>query len=273
MKQALKAGKITTCDETKIKELLDHVGSMVKEIDLEDIPPEIGAKIYKKIHEITGVKDPYEEIKQSNIKEALKLYPELKEIVKKSKDPLLTAVKIAIAGNVIDLGVNKEFNITKDVKKILKQDFAICDFNEFKEKFEIAKSILYLGDNSGEGVFDRILIETMNKPVTYVVRDIPIINDITFKEVGVIGIDKVVTEVISSGTTAPATVLNLCNEEFIKRFDEAEMVISKGQGNYEGLSEVKRSIFFLLKVKCSVIADHIGVSEDDIVLKAINLRA
>ena len=270
MNQALRAGRIATNDEKKIKKLLDEVGKLIQQIPMEHTPPENGEIIYRKICEITGNKDPYKNIKAKNISHALNLYPSLKEKVKKSDDRLLTAIRIAIAGNIIDLGVNKEFDLVNDVEKILHQEFAICDYNLFRQELNIAKEVLYIGDNSGEAVFDKILIEELGKPVTFVVREIPIINDITRKEAEQIGIDKI-AKVISSGTTAPGTILDLCNDNFIRKFENADMIISKGQGNYEGLSGVDRSIFFLLKVKCPVIARNIGVMENNIVLKGMNI--
>lgn len=266
LQQALRAGRIATDDEAIIKKLLDEVGAMIKEIPMENTPPQTGAIIYQKISEITNNADPYKVIKEKNITHALHLYPELKKKVEKSDDSLLTAIRLAVAGNVIDLGVNREFDLVEEIEKILHQEFAVFDFESFKQELNNAKEILYIGDNSGEAVFDKILIEELGKPVTFVVREIPIINDITEKEARQIGIDKI-AEILSSGTTAPGTILELCNQEFIRKFYDADLVISKGQGNYEGLSGVQRSIFFLLKVKCPVIAENIGVREDDIILK------
>lgn len=269
MYQALRAGRVSTDDENKIKHLIDSVGNMLKDIPMDNTPPETGDIIYREVRKITGVYDPYKKIKEANIKEALSLYPELKKIVYASDNRLLTAIRIAIAGNVIDLGVNKEFNIIKDLEKTLRQDFAILHFNEFVTQLEKAKSVLYLGDNAGESVFDKILIEELEKAVTYAVRDIPVINDVTLKDAIDSGLDEV-AEIISSGTSAPGTILDLCNNTFLERFYRADMVISKGQGNYEGLSNVDRSLFFLLKAKCKVIANDLKVQENDIVLKAIN---
>jgi len=271
MSQALRAGRMATNDEKKIKFLLDEVGCMIKDIPMENTPPETGDLIYQKVREVTGVEDPYKKIKESNINEALSLYPKLKQLINNSPNKLLTAIRIAIAGNVIDLGVGKEFNILEDVDKILVQEFAIFDFEEFKYQLEKAKSILYLGDNSGESVFDKILIEELNKPVTYVVRDVPVINDVTVEDAVNSGLDEV-AEIISSGSSAPGTILNLCNDAFLERFNNADMIISKGQGNYEGLSNVDRSVFFLLKAKCAVIASNLGVKENDIVLLLNNYR-
>lgn len=268
--QALRAGRIATRDEKKIKKLLDKIGSLIKEFPLENTPPETGDVIYREVREITGVDDPYKEIKKSNINETLALYPEMKEIVNRSGNRLLTAIKLSIAGNIIDLGVRKKYNLIEGISEILKQDFAISHFDKFVAHLGKAKSILYLGDNAGESVFDKILIEELHKPVTYVVREIPVINDVTRQDAIDSGLDTV-AEIISSGSSAPATILRLCNDAFIKRFDSADMVISKGQGNYEGLSGVKRPVFFLLKAKCHVIAKDIGIDEDDIVLKGINL--
>ena len=266
MNQALRAGRIATKDEKKIKALLNEVGCMIKDIPMDSTPPETGKLIYQRVREITGVADPYKEIKESNINEALALYPKLKQIVKNSPDKLLTAIRIAIAGNTIDLGLNRKFNILEDINKILKQDFAIFDFEEFTLQLKEAKSILYIGDNAGETVFDKILIEELGKPTTYVVRDIPVINDATLEDAINSGLDEV-AEIISSGTTAPGTILKLCNDNFLHKFNNAELIISKGQGNYEGLSNVQRSVFFLLIAKCTVIANDLRVKENDIVLK------
>ena len=269
MSQALRAGRMAIKDEKKIKKLLDDVGCLIKDIPMENTPPKTGDLIYQKVREITGVADPYKKVKESNIKEALDLYPKLKQVINNSDNRLLTAIRIAIAGNVIDLGVGKDFNILEDIEKILVQEFAIFDFEEFIYQLRNSKSILYLGDNAGESVFDKILIEEMGKPVTYVVRDMPVINDVTFEDAISSGLGEV-TEIISSGSSAPGTILNLCTDAFIEKFNNADMIISKGQGNYEGLSNVDRPVFFLLKAKCNVIANNLKVKENDIILKLIN---
>jgi len=269
MDQAYRTAKIATNDDAKIKSALDSVGDMIKRISMESTPPETGNLIYQKIREVTLNNDPYKKIKKDNINEALALYPRLKQLVLWSDDPILTAIRIAIAGNVIDLGVNKEFNIADDIQKILKQDFAVFDYVDFKQQLEKAKSILYIGDNAGESVFDRILIEEMAKPTTFVVREIPVINDCIREDAVASGLD-MVADIISSGSTAPATILSLCNKNFLEIFEKADLVISKGQGNYEGLSDVKRQVFFMLKAKCKVIARDLNVNENDIVLKNNN---
>lgn len=268
--QALRAGRIATGDENKLKKLLDEIGTMLRDIPLENTPPETGMLIYEKVREITGVFDPYNELKRASTEKALALYPSLKNKVEKSNDKLLTAIRIAIAGNVIDFGVNRNFNIEEEIDKVHKKDFAIFDYDKFKAYLDKTDEILYIGDNAGESVFDRILIEEMKKPTIYVVREIPVINDVTYKDAVQAGIDKVAS-ILSSGTSAPGTVLETCNAEFREVYKDSKFVIGKGQGNYEGLSDEKHTIFFLLKAKCWVIANDIGVNEGDIVLKGINI--
>lgn len=268
--QALRAGRMVTGDEKKLKRLLDEVGRVLRDIPVENTPPETGMLIYEKISRITGEYDPYKEIKRKNISKILRLYPALKKEVEKSDDRLLTAIRLAIAGNVIDFGVNKKFDIEEEIDIVLKKDFAIFDYEKFKRYLDKTDEILYIGDNAGESVFDRILIEEIKKPVTYVVREIPVINDVTREDAINAGIDKV-ARILSSGTSAPGTVLKTCSSEFMEIYGRSKFIISKGQGNYEGLSEEKGLIFFLLKAKCWVIAADIGVKEGDIVLKGINI--
>ena len=264
--QALRAARLSTDDEKKIKMVLDEVGMMLKDIPLKNTPPESGRLIYRKISEITGNPDPYKEIKRESTKKALLLYPSLKDQIERSRDRLLTAIRIAIAGNVIDFGASWNFDLENEIDEALAKAFAICDYSRFKDGLDEAREVLYIGDNAGECVFDRILIEEMKKPVKYIVRDIPIINDAIYEDAVQAGIDKVAT-ILSSGTDAPGTILNTCSSEFKELYDNSKFIISKGQGNYEALSSERRPIFFLLKTKCHVIANDIGVNEGDIILK------
>ncbi len=270
LNQALRAGREATDDERKIKRLLDEVGMMLKDIPLESSPPETARLIYQKIKEITDNPDPYKKIKDQSTSMALALYPSLKKEVEGSNEGLLTAIRIAIAGNVIDFGINKNFHIEKEIDEALKRDFAVCDYNEFKDYLLNAEEVLYIADNAGECVFDRVLIEEMAMPVTYVVRGTPIINDATYEDAVQAGLSNIAT-IISSGSDAPGTILETCSKEFKAIFKDSKFIISKGQGNYETLSNDTQPIFFLLKVKCGVLARDIGVHEGDMILRAINM--
>ncbi len=269
LNQALRAARMATDDQIKIKAVLDAVSMMLPTISLESPPPEIGRLIYRKVHKITKNQDPYREIKNRSTREALSLYPHMKRLVEKSDDRLLMAIRMAIAGNVIDFGPNQAFDMKKEIETARSKAFAVCDYEQFKTALAQSDRILYLGDNAGECVFDRVLLETMNKPATYVVREKPVINDATLEDAQQAGIDSAV-ELMSSGTDAPGTLLETCSDRFIRRYHEAELIISKGQGNYEALSNQRQNIFFLLKAKCPVIARHMGLPVGSIILRAAN---
>lgn len=186
---------------------------MLKDIPMENPPPKSARSIYQKIAEITGNPDPYRRIKDESTKKALSLYPSLKKMVENSKDRLLAAIRIAITGNVIDFGVNWSFDFNDKIREILKKDFAIFDYDQFRHYLDQTDEILYVADNAGECVFDRILIEEMKKPVLYAVRAMPIINDVTYEDAVVAGTNGVAT-IISSGADGPGAILETCSPEF-----------------------------------------------------------
>ncbi len=264
--QALNTVKMVTTDKEKIQTVLNRVCLFLPTKTLDATPSEFGREIYRIVSNVTGVRDPFSEIKKQHTYQALQLTPNLKELIRSSKDPLLTAIRISIAGNVIDFGTTAKFNMEKDLKEILKMDFAVNHYREFCKALNKANKILFIGDNAGETVFDRLLIEELGKPVTYAVRESPIINDAIFEDAVEAGIDKF-AEILSSGCDAPGNILSLCSEKFLEIYNSSDLVISKGQGNYEGLSDETKPIFFLLKAKCSVVASDIGVPLGSIVLK------
>ncbi|MCK4557578.1 MAG: DUF89 family protein [Candidatus Aminicenantes bacterium] len=263
--QTLRTARIVTSDEKTILQILHEVSTTLPQIPFNVTPPEIGREVYSIISRRTGVKDPYKEVKDRCIREALSLYPELKRSVESSEDRLMTAIRLAIAGNVIDFGTDSSFDLTEELETILSQDFAVDDSQEFREALKHARNVLYLADNAGETVFDRLLIEEMDKPVIYVVREKPIINDATREDALSSGLDKV-SEITSSGCDTPGTILKFCSDEFLETYRSANLIISKGQGNYEALSDEKRPIFFLLKAKCQVVARDLGVKNGSIIL-------
>jgi len=263
--QTLKTVRLATSDEHVLRNLLDEVGLALAGRSLDVPPPVISRAIHRIIANRLGVQDPYRELKQACIRQALSLVPRLKRAIEESADRLWTAAKLAIAGNVIDFGANADFDLTRDVDVILAQDLAVNHFSEFRKKLDKAGRILYLADNAGETVFDRLFIEELEKPVTYAVRQSPIINDALSEDAAASGIGEV-ARIISSGVATPGTVLADCSSEFLDEFRSADLIISKGQGNFEALSEEARPIFFLLKIKCDVVARHLRLNKGDIVL-------
>ena len=277
-KQALEASRIAGASQKTQKKIFDRLSENLSRISLSSSPPEMGRVIYGLVREITSKKDPYKKIKDKSNKLALKLYDRLKHKVSRSDDRLLTAVELAIAGNIIDYGVKNSLDVNQELNKILneekktlkKEDSTLFRFRLFKEVLSKAGNILYLSDNAGETVFDRILIEEIkridrNKKVIYAVKEKPIINDALVEDAYRCGINKI-AEVISCGSDAPGTILSLCSEDFLKIYKEADMIISKGQGNFEALSRETRPIFFLFMAKCPVVAKDVGCNLGDIIL-------
>ncbi|KJR41642.1 Uncharacterized conserved protein UCP006593 [Candidatus Magnetoovum chiemensis] len=243
-----------------LKSVLDDI----KNADTNKTPAYAMTFIYRKIKKLAKT-DPYKDLKQKYNKEALKLYPELKEKALSSNWQLQTAARLAIAGNIIDFGIFTNIDIAATVERALRKTIEADDIEALAKDLDNTDKILYLLDNAGEIVFDKILIEVlskeMNKKVTAVVRGAPVINDATLSDAKDIGLLDICT-VIDNGTDAVGTELALCSKEFIAEFQNHDLIISKGQANFETLTGLnKKNIYFLFQAKCSVIAKHLGFPE------------
>jgi uncharacterized protein with ATP-grasp and redox domains len=234
--------------------------------DPQQSPPEMAAKTHAIVRRETKYGDPYFETKKKDTELSLKLYPHLKELVAKAVDPFETAVRLAIAGNIIDVGVSSDYDIQATVDRVLQQPFAINDLSRLQQALGGVSSVLYLADNAGETVFDRILIEQIGKTTVYVVKAGPVLNDATKEDAIAAGLHNV-ARIIDDGSDAPGTILPLCSDAFVRQLKKAQLIIAKGQANYECLSDCESNIFFLLQAKCPVIANDLGVPLGSVVLK------
>lgn len=271
LNQALKAARAATDDENLQRQVLNSVAEMIPELSLGMKPPEIAQKCYKLVYELIGNSDPFREAKDEANHTALGLYPHLKELVAESQDPLLTACKLAIAGNSIDLGPSLDYGSVENIMETaLESPLAVNHYEQLITSINESQNLLYLGDNAGEIVFDRVLIEELHRvkhlEINFVVRDKPIINDATAHDALATGIDSV-AGIISNGSDAPATILSQCSPEMLELYHAAEVIIAKGQGNYESLSEEPDNIFFFLKAKCPLVSEAMKVSVGDAILK------
>ena len=241
--------------------------SYMSSVDFKQPTPEIAREIHSMIKDYLNNPDPYKSEKKANNEFLLKLYPELKEKVTQSENPFKTALRLSIAGNIVDYAACQEFDIIETINHVLTSEFGINHSELLKQEIEKAQTILYLGDNAGEIVLDKLFLETLNHPnVYFAVKDKPIINDATIEDANFVGINNI-AKIISNGYDAPSTIIEKASGEFLDIYNKADLIISKGQGNFEGLiNNNHKNLFFLLMVKCDVIGRLIGVNKGDFVV-------
>lgn len=258
---------MATNDVTKREKALKQVAFQLSKTTFGKTPLAVSHKAQRIVRKVTGVYDPYEELKRKFNEKAMEMYPDLKQRTTDSEDTLYTATKLAVAGNVIDVGPGHEIRVEETVENVLDRKFSINHFDYFREEIENASEIFYLGDNAGEIVFDRILLEELgNEDITFFVRSGPVLNDVTVEDAELVGVDEI-SEISKIEDRGRGSGLDEVKEGFSDRLEEADIVISKGQGNYEAFSEVDANIFYLLMAKCPLIAKDIGVDEGDIIVK------
>lgn len=261
VRQTLDASRMVTDDPAVHEQIVREVFSWISQMDLSVSPPELAQRIHARLREVSGVDDPYEQEKKQHNELALQLMPEFRTQLEKTDDPLMLAAHIAIAGNIIDLGAKsgiQDAQIREAFQQAVDQELT-GDIAAFKKAVSEADNMLYLADNAGEIVCDRLLIEQLGpERVTVAVRGRPIINDATLVDAETAGLTELTT-VIDNGAAVPGTILSECSDAFRATFEQAEVIISKGQGNFESLSSNTQNIFFLFKVKCPVVAEASGM--------------
>jgi len=283
-KQALEAARIAGADEYMQREIMNDVARTIPSFSMDASPPVMARTIYSLVRERTQIEDPYLDIKNKSNHMALGLAEQIRKKLDASADRLLTAVELAIAGNIIDFGAKNRLNVHEELEKLMAREeqtlhgeaAQFFQYEVFQNVLQHSKTILYLADNAGEVFFDRVLLEEIKridagKEILYAVKEKPAINDAMTKDAVDCGVNRV-ARIISSGSDAPGTLLSGCPASFRSVFEQADMVISKGQGNYETLSGTGRRIFFLLLAKCPVIADNIGCRIGDVLLVTENGR-
>ena len=254
--------------ESRQEPILRKLLKYLSRVDYDQSPPMLGRMLQRMIRESLKNPDPYHQLKQNYNHMILDLYPSFKEMVDSSKDPFDTALRLAIAGNVIDFGAKYQFDILDNINRVMAHKLAIDDSCFLRDELEHTQTLLYIGDNCGEIVLDKLFLETVDVPQKYfVVRESPVINDITLDDAKMTGMDKTAM-VITTGDDSPGAVWETASKEFRDHFINADVVISKGQGNLEGLIDVPHDhLYFLLVTKCDLIAERIGTKRGDFVVK------
>jgi uncharacterized protein with ATP-grasp and redox domains len=236
--------------------------------DYASPPPLFTREIYRLLRETGCRGDPFGERKDFYNRTALSLEPRLRGLIALRPRPLETAIRMAVAGNIIDFGAqaSPEIEVEATILRALETPFAVDHSPELVERLGRAGRVLYVADNAGEIVLDRLLIELIGPHrVTCAVRSAPVINDATLLDARQAGLSGL-CRVIASGSDAPGTTLTLCSEEFLTCFEEAEVIIAKGQGNYETFEAPGRGIFHLMMVKCPVVSRDLGAPEGSFII-------
>lgn len=260
--QALKVTKLLKLDDATSKKVLDKTAQVLIDHSILHTPPQIAKVLYQSISEITGEKDPVALAKAHATEQALKIDTSFIHTIP-------DALKMAVIGNVIDFGSQEQFDLDEMIQYHLHKAFAIDHTLDFIEELKHAKEMVLLGDNVGEHIFDKLLIETIKNhydiTVHYFVRGKPIINDVTLKEGQLL---KDCAHIVDTGVRTPAFDLEEANSVSKEIFDRADIVLSKGMGNFESLYHVaKRPIYFLFVVKCTVVAEAIGKNVKELIFK------
>lgn len=259
--QALRAAAEATDDPAVHERVVREVLRLLADLDFSRPPPVVAGFVYRRVRELTGVDDPYREAKRRFNRLGLRLLPGLEALVDAAPDPLLTAARLAAAANIMDLGAKVDLTEDEAVATLREAvDAPLLGVpGDFARRAREARDILYLTDNAGEIALDRLLIGALGPArVTVAVRGRAVINDATYEDAAEVGLPELV-EVIDNGSDAPGTLLEDCSPEFVARFRAADLVLAKGQGNYESLSHADREVFFLFKVKCPVLGEHAGL--------------
>lgn len=259
--------------ESRKNELTKSFLKWLANIDDEVKIPKLGRDIQFKIREVLNDADPYIAEKDAANSYLLSRYNEFRQMINQAQEPFMMALKLAIAGNIIDFGTGKSFSIDQTINKVVNSPVTVDNSAELMQAISNARNILYLGDNAGEIVLDKLFIETMGHPnVYFAVRGKPVLNDVTKKDANFVDMQDV-ARVISNGYDAPSTLLEHASPKFLEMYSNADLIISKGMGNLEGLlDEQSKDIFFLLMVKCQVIGDKIGAQTGDVVVRRNNFQ-
>ena len=270
LQQTLNVLKNLNIDEATSRKVIDELSEKIYKLNYDKSPPEHAIDVYGAISKLLNRDDLYKKQKESAIKQAESFVPLLKDKIKNSENKLLTAIKISVAGNVLDLATQKSFNLSSELENIFKTNFAIDNFKNLKEDLESAKEIVILADNAGENIFDKILIETLielypNLKIHYATRGQPIINDITYDEAKLSGVGEI-CNLVSSGVASAGFIYELASDEFREIYNRADFVIAKGMGNFETMIDVvDKKSYFLFKVKCNVVSKLIDRKIGDII--------
>ena len=262
VRQAVRAAALSTDDPALQRQAVNEALARIAGLSLDSIPALLSRQVYAAVREVTGTADPFAEMKAESNQTALAFIPGIRTRIGGSPNPLYAAVEAALAGNVIDMGVEETYTLDEELESTFSNGNSIDDYQLFSDALDSCKSLLYLCDNAGEIALDVLLIEQLKKhtDVVAAVKSGPAINDATMADAKEVGLTDL-APVIETGAAAVGVDWENASDEFQRAFTEADIILSKGQANFETLEERGENIFFLFKTKCPVVAKALGVEE------------
>jgi uncharacterized protein with ATP-grasp and redox domains len=275
IKMILELAEKPGSDKEKQKALANEMlGHFLRVSASGGTPPEVLAHIWTDVHvRESGLEDPMAEIKHNSTRLGLQLLPKLRQIAAESPAPFDTALRLAAAGNIIDYGINRDLDLSKveqSILSVLSQPYDKEAAQELKKRMDEARSILYILDNCGEAVIDRLVMEPYKEKLTVGVRGKPVLNDVTPADAVESGID--FAPVSDTGDSTAGVSFSRSSKAFLEKLHNVDLVIAKGQGNFESMEHIfKRPVFYLFRAKCEVITSLIGCPFNSIQIIPRNL--
>ncbi|NOQ39677.1 MAG: DUF89 family protein [Anaerolineales bacterium] len=266
IQQALSAMNSAEVDQKTQAQIIKKVMNTIEKADDSLSPPELASQTNRIVRESVEIDDLYQELKSKSHHIAMEHLGNLRDLSKQGRDKLEQGLKISAAGNMVDILHAREYHLWHEVDAAIRQELLGGSVEAFRKRITESPYLLYLADNVGETIFDRVFIETLDIPVIYAVKGGAIINDATLEDALAAGIDQV-AKIIETGSRGPGTILNQCSEEFQNLFEKSDVILAKGQANYETLDSQGDKVFFLLRVKCPIISREIMYSIGSMVLK------
>jgi hypothetical protein len=245
------------------EEIVTRWEALLPQLDMDEPPPAIARRLAQLVRDISGCTDLYARDKREANAFVLALLPSLEQRLEDRRaigDPLGLALELSIIGNYIDRGVEVDFDLEKELDEVA-DSVSPAVLGALRKRLVKGASVLILGDNTGEIVLDTLLVRELTGlgcDVTYAVRSRPVLNDATMADARAVGMTELCS-VVESGVDTPGTVLNRCSPEFIERMRKSDVILSKGQGNFEALDGLWPGVFCAFKVKCPRIARKTGL--------------
>ncbi|MFH1421197.1 MAG: ARMT1-like domain-containing protein [Planctomycetota bacterium] len=265
----LKVARNVTPNDWLARKVLLETLDILKTGEFDRSPAEIAFDCLRTAAKTLGTLDPFKEEKRVSNESAMAIIEEVNKIITdKNEDKLLSLLRFAAAANLLDTGTLSTATPQDITLLTSRMNFELNNYAALKKDLASAKSILYILDNAGEIVFDKLVIEELarkGKDVTAVVRKFPVLNDAVSEDAEQVGLTAV-CPVIDTGADSLGVVLNVASPKFREIFESADVVISKGQANFETIEGIRKNTYFVLTTKCDVVANYLGVSKNDLVL-------